>query len=131
MIPITVLTPTGTLGYGFGAEALARGMSLSPHVIAVDAGSTDPGPFYLGSGMPLVSRFGIKRELDILIKAALGARIPLIVGSAGGAGSRQHVDLTMAIVREIAAESKLRFKCAYIYADVDPSRVRSALARNE
>ena len=54
--PITVLAPTGTLGYGFGAEALARGMSLNPSVIAVDAGSTDPGPHYLGSGEPLCSQ---------------------------------------------------------------------------
>ena len=54
---ITVLTPTGTLGYGFGAEALAAGMAMRPDVIAVDAGSTDPGPHYLGSGEPLVSVF--------------------------------------------------------------------------
>jgi len=67
---ITVLAPTGTLGYGFGAEALARGMSLQPSVIAVDAGSTDPGPHYLGSGEPLVSRISMKKELTQLIEAA-------------------------------------------------------------
>ena len=43
---ITVLTPTGTLGYGFDSDALNRGMQLQPQVIAVDAGSTDPGPAY-------------------------------------------------------------------------------------
>ena len=47
---ITVLTPTGTLGYGFDVTALQRGMQFRPNVIAVDAGSTDPGPAYLGSG---------------------------------------------------------------------------------
>src|SRR5437588_12205862 len=100
--PITVLAPTGTLGYGFGLEALARGMSLKPDVIAVDAGSTDPGPHYLGSGEPLVSRFSMKRELTDLIRAGSGAGIPVIVGSAGGAGCRAHVDWTVDIVPQIA-----------------------------
>ncbi|MBV9523678.1 MAG: hypothetical protein JO010_12835, partial [Alphaproteobacteria bacterium] len=103
MEPITVLTPTGTLGYGFGADALARGMSLKPDVIAVDAGSTDPGPHYLGSGEPLVSRFSMKRELADLLNASRRAGIPLIVGSAGGAGSGVQVDRMAALVREIAA----------------------------
>ena len=49
---ITVLTPTGTLGYGFDLDALLRGMQLEPHVIAVDAGSTDLGPAYFGSAEP-------------------------------------------------------------------------------
>ena len=131
MKPITVLTPTGTLGYGFGAEALARGMSLSPDVIAVDAGSTDPGPHYLGSGEPLVSRFSIKRELTDLLLAARTARVPLVVGSAGGSGSRAHVDWTVDIVREVAREQDLRFRLAWIYADVPKTRVTQALSRGE
>ena len=98
--PITVLTPTGTLGYGFGADALTRGMTLKPDVIAVDAGSTDPGPHYLGSGDTLVSRFSMKRELTELIRAGRQTGIPVIVGSAGGSGSKAHVDWTTEIVRE-------------------------------
>src|SRR5256885_1024176 len=37
MTSITVLTPTGTLGYGFGTQALARGMTLVPDAIAIVA----------------------------------------------------------------------------------------------
>ena len=129
--PITVLAPTGTLGYGFGAEALARGMSLNPSVIAVDAGSTDPGPHYLGSGEPLVSRLSMKRELTQLIEAGRQAKIPVIVGSAGGSGSRAHVDWTVAIVREIARERGLNFKLAWIYADIPFDRVRTAIRAGE
>ena len=128
---ITVLTPTGTLGYGFGEEALAGGMALDPDVIAVDAGSTDPGPHYLGSGEPLVSLFSTKRELTDLIHAGRRTGIPLVVGSAGGAGNRRHVDWTLGIVREIAREKGLHFKLAWIYADVPKARVRSALDRGE
>lgn len=129
--PITVLAPTGTLGYGFGAEALARGMSLNPSVIAVDAGSTDPGPHYLGSGEPLVSRLSMKRELTQLIEAGRQANIPVIVGSAGGSGSRAHVDWTVDIVREIARERGLNFKLAWIYADIPFDRVRAAIRAGE
>ena len=128
---ITVLTPTGTLGYGFGAEALKRGMSLSPDVIAVDAGSTDPGPAYLGSGSPLCARQVIKRELEQLIEASRSAGIPLVVGSAGGSGRGDVVDLTCDIVREIALETKRKLKLARIYADVPAERVVRAVEAGE
>src|SRR5882724_11892079 len=129
--PITVLAPTGTLGYGFGLDALERGMSLKPHVIAVDAGSTDPGPHYLGSGEPLVSRFSLHRELRELIKAAHRANIPLIVGSAGGAGSRAHVDWTVGIVKDVLKELGLKKKVAWIYSDIPKDRVKEAIRNGE
>lgn len=131
MASIRVLTPTGTLGYGFGAEALARGMSLRPDVIAVDAGSTDPGPFYLGSGKPLVSDVSIKRELRTLIDAARRARIPLIVGSAGGAGSAVQVDRTARLVREVALELDLHFTLATIKSDIPLERAKQAVVAGE
>jgi len=129
--PITVLAPTGTLGYGFGAKALERGMSMKPGVIAVDAGSTDPGPHYLGSGEPLVSRISMKKELTQLIEAGRKARIPVIVGSAGGSGSKAHVDWTVAIVREIAREHGLKLKLAWIYSDIPKERARAAIRAGE
>jgi len=128
---ITVLTPTGTLGYGFGAEALARGMALGPQVIAVDAGSTDPGPSYLGSNEPLVSDFGIRRELRQLITAAHQAGIPVIVGSAGGAGTGAQVDRTVALVRDIVAELGIRRKLAFIYSDIPIERAKAAVRAGE
>lgn len=131
MQPITVLTPTGTLGYGFGEEALARGMSLKPAVIAVDAGSTDPGPHYLGSGKPLVSDVSIKRELRALIQAGRSAGIPVIVGSVGGAGSGVQVDRTAKLVREIAREEGLKLKLATIRSDIPVERAKRAVAAGE
>ncbi|WP_457090359.1 acyclic terpene utilization AtuA family protein [Microvirga sp. P5_D2] len=128
---ITVLTPTGTLGYGFGDDALARGMSLGPAVIAVDAGSTDPGPHYLGSGKPLVSDVSIKRELTALIQAGREANIPVIVGSAGGAGSGVQVDRTVSIVRSIAKDLGLNFKLAWIYSDIPIERAKKAVKAGE
>ncbi len=45
-----VLSPTAILGYGFPEKSFRRGIEKKPDLIAVDAGSTDPGPHYLGIG---------------------------------------------------------------------------------
>ncbi|MCE3289774.1 MAG: hypothetical protein K0R83_1786, partial [Caulobacter sp.] len=46
--PVKVLVPTGALGAGCPEDAFQRGVSLKPDALAVDAGSTDSGPYYLG-----------------------------------------------------------------------------------
>ena len=49
-MPTRVLVPTGALGITFDRAALARGVAAKPDIIAVDGGSTDSGPYSLGSG---------------------------------------------------------------------------------
>lgn len=127
MEPLTILAPTGTLGYGFDPDALARGMTLKPALIAVDAGSTDPGPYYLGTGEPLAPRIAVARELEYLLKAGLDARIPVMVGSCGGAGSRAHLEWTVGIVRDLARTHGWHLRLARIDAELDAEVVVQAL----
>ena len=47
-----ILSPTGILGYGFPESSFRIGVAQKPDLIACDGGSTDPGPYYLGSGIP-------------------------------------------------------------------------------
>lgn len=122
-----VLSPTAILGYGFPERSFLNGLEASPDLIAVDAGSTDPGPFYLGSGKSFTSRPAVKRDLDMLLRASVEKSIPLVVGSAGGAGARAHVDWTVEIVREIAATRGMKFEMAVLYADFDTRVVLRAL----
>ena len=103
MNPITILAPTGSLGYGFDPEALDRAMALKPAAITVDAGSTDPGPHYLGSGEMLVPRVAVERELEQCLRHAMRNRIPLVVGSCGASGSNPGVAWTREIVYYAAA----------------------------
>src|SRR5690625_4360372 len=131
MPAIKVLTPTCTLGYGFDLRSLERGMQWKPDVIAVDAGSTDPGPNYLGSGHTLVSEISIKKDLKQLLISAREANIPLIIGSAGGAGAKAHVDITVQLVREIAKDNNLHFKMAWIYADIPVTAVTKAIEQSK
>ncbi len=127
MKKMTILSPTAILGYGFPMESFEKGMAKKPDVIAVDAGSTDPGPYYLGSGKSFTDRKAVKRDLNIMIKAALKDDIPVIVGTAGGSGAKSHLEWCGDIVREIAVEEKLKFKLALIDADIDINLVEEKL----
>lgn len=131
MTSVRILAPTGMLGAGFGLEAFERGMALRPDVIAVDAGSQDPGPYHLGSGASLYSDRIIKKELEALIPAARRAGIPLIVGSAGGAGTNAQVDQLASLATEVAREMGLHFRMAKIYSDIPKDRVVAAIRAGE
>ena len=45
-----VFVPYGALGTGIAEESFDAGGRMKPDVIACDAGSTDSGPYYLGTG---------------------------------------------------------------------------------
>ena len=77
---------------------------MSPHAIAVDAGSTDSGPAYLATGRTKYGRPSIKRDLSILMAARRRAGIPLLIGSCGTSGCDMAVDQTLEIVLEVARE---------------------------
>lgn len=116
---LRILSPTAILGYGFPLSSFQAGLEREPHVIAVDAGSTDPGPFYLGAGKSFTQRSAVKRDLRYLIEAALQRKIPLIIGTAGGSGAKPHVDWNLSIVEELLVELKRTAKLAVIYSDLD------------
>ena len=124
---ITVLAPTAILGYGFPEASFEAGLARMPDVIAVDAGSTDPGPYYLGSGKSFTDPDAVKRDLRYLIAAALDRGIPLLIGSAGGAGARPHLLDCVALVESVLSELGLKARVAMIEADQDRSEVSTAL----
>jgi len=53
----------------------------------LDAGSGDPGPFNLGAGKSFSDREAVKRDLRLILCAARQHDIPVLIGSAGGAGA--------------------------------------------
>ena len=127
MKPLTLLSPTAILGYGFPDSSFERGLAFGPDVIAVDAGSSDPGPYYLGSGKSFVARGSVKRDLTYLLRAARTLRVPLLIGTAGGSGAKPHLEWCREIIREVAHEEGLSFRMAVIPADVPKNYLKEAL----
>ncbi len=120
-----ILSPTGIVGYGFPEESFALGVAQKPDLIACDAGSTDPGPYYLGSGKPFTTSTAVKRDMTLMLKAACELGIPLVIGSAGGSGGNSHLEREFQIVADISRENKLSFKFATISAEFDKDFITS------
>ena len=132
MEEIRVLSPTAILGYGYPRASLEEGMSRKPHVIAVDGGSTDGGPYYLGIESPGdggASGFieMLSHDVGPLLEAATAANIPLIIGSAGFAGAELHLQATIMVIRNVAESLGLRFRMAVIHAEIEKDYVRGKL----
>jgi len=115
------------LGSGFPAESVKRGIAMGAAAIAVDGGSTDSGPYYLGAGAAKTAAAAVERDLRILLAAACENRIPLIVGSCGTAGTDAGVDWVAEIAVRIAAEDRLSFRMARIYSELSVATVISAI----
>jgi hypothetical protein len=121
-----VLIPSGALGLNYDKVALERGLAMRPDIIAIDGGSTDSGPAYLGRGVSKYSRASTKIEWAGLMAARAKAGVPLVIGTAGTCGTDATVDWMLEITREIAAERGERVKVATLKS----SQSGDALARD-
>ncbi|MBI4277504.1 MAG: acyclic terpene utilization AtuA family protein, partial [Armatimonadetes bacterium] len=129
--PLCVYAPLGMLGYGFPEPSLRAALERPIDIFAVDAGSTDPGPYYLGTGKSFTSRTMVKRDLSLLLPAACRKGVPFVIGSAGGAGGDPHLAWTVEIIREVAAEHGLHFRMAVIHAEQGKAALKQSLERGE
>ena len=116
------------LGAGFPVETIDRGLSLGADVIAVDGGSTDSGPYYLGTATAKTTERAVARDLGALLTRARRADLPLIVGSCGTSGTDAGVDWIAGIVRRIAEEESLKLHVARIYSSQTADEVCRRLA---
>ncbi len=107
-----VLIPSGALGLDYDKAALARGVAMKPDLIAIDGGSTDSGPSYLGRGVSKYARSSTKKEWKGLIEAARTAGCPLVIGTAGTCGTDSTVDWLVDITRECLQELGLSARIA-------------------
>ena len=127
MDELRVLSVCGNLGYGFPEASLQNGLAQDPHIMGADNGSTDAGPYYLGSGDQLTKREQIRRDLGFSLAAARKKKIPYIIGSAGTAGGNPHVDSVLDVMHELARRDGHRFKLAVIRSEMDKEFVKRAV----
>ena len=109
---VKILIPAGALGIPYDREALLRGLKENPDLIAIDGGSTDSGPYYLGTGRSKYSRNATKADWANLMAARAIANVPLVIGTAGTSGADSAVDWMLDITLEIARERGETLKIA-------------------
>lgn len=125
---VKVLVPSGALGLNYDKEALRRGVAAKPDIIAIDGGSTDSGPSYLGRGVSKYARSSTKIEWAGLMEARAQAGCPLVIGTAGTCGTDSAVDWMLDITREIAAEQGRALKIAVLRSSQEPAAIAQAYA---
>jgi len=122
-----ILIPSGALGLGYDRDALMCGIEHKPDLIAIDGGSTDSGPHYLGTGTSKYSRSSIKAEWRELMHARTIANVPLVIGTAGTCGADDAVDWLLDITKEIAKETGQNVTVAVLKSGQPVDRVIKAL----
>jgi hypothetical protein len=135
MDEIRIYSPTAILGYGYPPCSLENAIARRPDAIAVDAGSTDGGPAYLGIEPETMRATGqaasmlefVDRDVGPLLELSCDAGIPLLVGSAGFAGGNVHLAAAQVAFLKAARERGLRFTMAKISAEVDRDYVKEKL----
>jgi hypothetical protein len=127
MEEIRILSPTGVCGSGFVETSFETALEQQPHFIGCDAGSTDPGPEYLGSGRTAFPTDAIRRDLRLMLRGARRLKIPLLIGSAGTGGNDTQLDSAHTLVREIAAAEGLSFRLALIHAEQNKAYLKKRL----
>lgn len=125
---VRVLVPSGALGLGYDRAALARGVAARPDIIAIDGGSTDSGPHYLGTGTSKYSRAATRAEWGELMAARAEAGVPLLIGTAGTCGADDAVDWLADITRQIAAERGETLTMAVLKSGQQPEAMARAFA---
>lgn len=127
---VRVLIPSGALGLNYDKAALERGLACKPDIIAIDGGSTDSGPAYLGRGVSKYSRASTKVEWRGLMEARAKAGVPLVIGTAGTCGTDSAVDWLTDITREIADEIGQTIKIAVLRSSQSNSDIADAYSNN-
>lgn len=126
---VRVLIPSGALGLGYDPVALERGLAAKPDIIAIDGGSTDSGPSYLGRGVSKYARASTKLEWRGLIEARAKAGVPLVIGTAGTCGADSAVEWVLEITREILHDLGQEARIAVLKSNQPAARVKEALAQ--
>ena len=125
---VRFVAAAGGLGStGIHAPSLQKSLECRPHFIACDAGTTDSGPFYLGSGAVAYSKESVKHDLALMLQAGRQLSVPVIIGSAGTGGGDGQVDWVFDLARAVASELGGTMRVALVYAEQDKGYLKGML----
>jgi hypothetical protein len=105
------------LGGGIPAGTVERGIELGADIIAIDGGSTDSGPHYLGTATAKTARGAVARDLKAVLPAAAASEIPVVIGSCGTSGTDAGVEWVHDIAAEVADGAALHLRVVRLYSE--------------
>jgi hypothetical protein len=123
-----LLAATGMLGSGYLEDSITAGIERGAEMIGCDAGTTDFGPHLLATGTPHFSPASIRRDTEVMLRHAVAAGIPLVIGSSGGSGGDRGLALMRDTVASIAAEHGVHLRLAQVHAEQTADTVAALLA---
>ncbi|KAL2837820.1 hypothetical protein BJX68DRAFT_259460 [Aspergillus pseudodeflectus] len=127
-LPLKLFTPTPMLGYGYDIDEFWRVVEAErPSAMIIDGGSTDPGPFMLGSGKPLCSKESYVRDLGPILEACAKYKTKFLLSTACGAGTNPQTDYLISIIEEIARDKGYRFTVTSIKFKEDRALIKKKL----
>lgn len=128
---VRVMSCNGHLGFGKTRETSFRAaLEAGVDYLVSDAGSSDIGPGPLGSDGFASPTAWVRHDLELMLLAARERNLPMIIGSAGDAGSRAGVEKFVKIIKEIAMKHGLdEFKIGFFMSDIDPAMLAVELDR--
>jgi hypothetical protein len=129
--PLSYVALTGSLGCGFREDSLDRALGRDLSFIGSDSGSTDGGPYYLGTGAWIWADSAYERDLRLGLAAAHQAGVPFIVGSCGGGGGDAAVDGYADMVDRLAKDLGLRLRVATVHCEPDRRLLAGKLAAGQ
>ncbi|MFX0196665.1 MAG: acyclic terpene utilization AtuA family protein [Candidatus Hodarchaeota archaeon] len=121
---------SSAMGYGnVSWESIHRGLELGPHLIVGQGTSSDPGPAYLGSTElhTYVGRRNRKRDIGLILRAAVEAKIPFIFSGGSPDGSDFHLAGILEVVNELCHENGWKFKIAVISGQIEKGWLKKTL----
>jgi hypothetical protein len=101
---------------------------MGADLIAVDGGSTDSGPHFLGTATAKTARAAVARDLKVIVTAAFAAGIPVVVGSCATGGTDAGVDWVYEILCEIAGSKSVALNVARIYSEQSAEGIAACLS---
>jgi hypothetical protein len=119
-----VVSTCGALGYGYPRESLKAALIGRVDAIICDAGSTDAGPYYLGTGSDYFERDATEADYRQMVEAGLKIGCPVILGSSGMAGGNRNLDRVIGIAKSVFVQLSIcDAKIAIIRSELDPGIV--------
>ena len=119
-----VVAACNVLGFGFPKESLEAAVTGGVDAIVADAGSKDAGPYYLGTGTEYFGHAAVRRDFELIVRAAQRVGAPVILGSCGMAGGNRNLAWMVDIAKQVFEQHNVRnVKVATIAAELDPGVV--------